>query len=257
MRDHVAVNIQSWHRALLISPERCHLLFLGDSTSSSSWGFPYRRVRDIHTRANAGLAGMVGDEAHIPDGGFPGLTLAGFNADVDGAYSSTVELYARADAVGGLLHVVLCLGINDLKRIVDQLGNVDVPYLEFQALLKSVVARLGADMPNLTITLRVPNGATKDDVGSHGYVTSATGEINPPGGAQALTEALRSAYLACEGMWSNVVVWDSQERVFGRVAGDSCRTDLFDDQIHPSVSAYEAVVDDLIANVIGVPRTQA
>jgi hypothetical protein len=97
--------------------------------------------------------------------------------------------------------------------------------------------------------------ASTDDISALHYIQGPPGTNNPVGGAQAFTDTMRKAYRALVDKWPNVVVWDSQRRVFGEKAIASTSTNLWSTQIHPSAYGYAITADYLVNDCIALPDT--
>jgi|GEM_PF-2564798 lysophospholipase L1-like esterase len=224
-------GLSRWRRKLISRPADLKILFVGDSTSDPTLIATNiaSRLQGVHTAAGMGLAGMT--PANITMVGHAGLWEDDWHKNP--AYVKEV-FTANPDLI------VYSLGINSVRtggRSQQQLTDG----------IAADVKLMLAQAPNADIVLRIPNAFSSDDVASNGFIV-------PNSSAQAYTDALRNAYLSFDGLFPNVVVWNSQDRVFGR----TCQTfanmgGLLSDQLHPSITGYQAIADALVADLIGIP----
>ena len=233
-------TLSNWFAKLASDPANAKLVFLGDSTSLETTGL-YPRLRNFHTAPGEGLGGMVGDPAHIIAGGNNGVSCNywiqfGPGMGTGGLPYSYTQLLTDAPDL-----VVMSWGLNDVR----QGGRSQA---QFTADLTTAIRMIRKGLPKTDIVLRMPNSMTTDDVNANGYVV-------PNASAQAYTDILRQSYLSLVNRWPNVVVWDSQNQVFGtqcklQSAGAPNFT-LMTDQLHPNGGGYVKIVDHLVAQIIG------
>lgn len=169
-----------------------------------------------------------------------GGTLADFNADPATANGLNAIIAAAPDLP------IISYGINDVRQ-----GATSSAQLA--GMLETIVNALLTALPNCDIILRMPNSFTTNDVGSAGYVTT-TGlfsGMTVAEAAQAASAILRDAYRSLIGRWPNVAVYDSQKNVFPETCVASTATGFMADQIHPNVTGYRFVIDQLVQDYFG------
>lgn len=224
-------GLTRWRRKLVSRPQDLKILFVGDSTSDPGLIATNiaSRLQGVHTAAGQGLYGM--NPANITMVGHAGLWQEDWSKNA---------AYVKEVATANPDLIVYSLGINSVRtggRSQRQLTDG----------IAADVKLMLAQAPNADIILRVPNPFSSDDQGG-GYVV-------PNASAQAYSDTLRNAYLALDGMFPNVVVWNAQDRVFGRTANTFANfSGMLSDQIHPSIAGYQAIADALVADLIGVPQ---
>lgn len=212
------------------------IVFLGDSTTSNAV-YMFNRLTGYHNDPGGALYGVA--DADFVNQGNNGLSLEGYLAGSGGAYT-----LANAYAAAGDLYVI-SYGINDVR-----LGLTSQAQLT--ARLTTLVDLLRANVPNADIILRIPNPLLTEDVGGNHWVTSAGGTVNPAGAAQDYTDRMYYAYKALENKWPNVVIWDTQRLVFGRVSDTLANSVYMVDQLHPNQLGYEALANSF-ASLFGIP----
>jgi lysophospholipase L1-like esterase len=199
------------------------ICFVGDSTTSNATA-----LFDGLDKYSADGQPLHGVGA-ILNYGENGASLYAFLANqvvhgIDATLAANADLY------------VIGYGINDVR-----LGNTTEDQLV--AMLTDTVDRIRAEVPNADIVLRMPNSLLTTDVNGYHYV-------QPNESAQAYSTLLHDAYLRLENRWSNVVVLDTQDIVFGTESLPS--SPFMTDQLHPSADGYVALAQALVA-LIGVP----
>jgi lysophospholipase L1-like esterase len=198
-------------------------------------------AENVHTAFGGDLYGMTADDAHIINGGNNGSTLAAWLAG-QGTYTYAQTIAARPDLL------IFDWGINDIR--------LDVFAYKWQTLRDLIILainRIRTDLPSTDIILRMAGPAATDDVGGLHYIQGPPGTNNPAGGAQAFNDTMRKAYRACADLWPNVVLWDSQKRIFGTKAIASTQTNLWSTQVHPSAYGYALIADYLVDDLIALP----
>lgn len=225
-------SLTRWKTKLALDPANCVIVGVGDSTSdegNEARAF-YKTLRNLHATSNLGyLNGM--DPTKILSRGHSGSTRAAYFVN------ATWKNQLITDDPDLIIY---SLGINDVRD-----GSTSETQLRNGII--SDVDWLRANCPNADIVLRVPNSFTTDDVSSNGFVT-------PNGSAQAYTDIMREAYLGLVGRWPNVVVWNTQDAIFGRVCRPSTASRLMKDQVHPSEGVGYPLIADGLAQLIGHER---
>lgn len=223
-------GLSRWRRKLISRAADLKIIFVGDSTSDPGLiaSNIATRMQNVHTATGQGLSGMT--PANITMVGHAGLWQEDWSKNA--AYVKEVAS-AQPDLI------VYSLGINSIKTGGRSQRQVTDG-------IAADVKLFRAQVPGADIILRVPNSFSSDDVGG--------AYVSPNASAQAYTDSVRDAYLALDGVFPNVVVWNSQDRVFGRTSRTFANFGgLLSDQIHPSIAGYNAIADALVADLIGIP----
>ena len=198
------------------------ICFVGDSTTASAAAL-FQEFNNFYTKEGEGLYGIV----PILNYGENGASLSAFLTNIV-THGITATVATQADLY------VISYGINDVR-----LGQTTEDQLV--SLLRDAVDRIRTGAPKADIVLRMPNSLLSSDVGGYAYV-------QPNSSAQAYSTILRNAYLRLENQWSNVVVLDTQDSVFGR---DSLPSSTYmADQLHPSATGY-VLLAKVLVDVIG------
>jgi lysophospholipase L1-like esterase len=229
-------GLARWRGKLAANPAAAKIVFVGDSTSDPSTAASAiaGQLRNVHALAGEGLSGMA--SANIIMQGHNGVELDAWATYNSGQYPS--DLKAAAPDL-----IVYSLGINTVRK-----GYAGTTSASLAASIKGQIDNIRADNPNADVVLRIPNPFTSDDVNANGWVT-------PNSSAQAYTDMLRDAYLSLVGTWPNVVVWNAQDKIFGRTSKPmESFGGLMYDQLHPSDAGYRAIADSLASDLIGLPR---
>jgi lysophospholipase L1-like esterase len=234
--DKVQPSLKRWKAKLAGEPATAKILLIGDSTSdpATDAGALLDRLKNVHTLPGEGLEGM--DPANIISHGRNGSKLVSEwmvnTAWTDAAVAAAPDL------------IVFSLGINDMREGIvssEQMRTSIITYLG------GIMARL----PNADFVLRTPNSFTTDHQGGQTAVW-----VVPTDAAQLYSTRLREVYGSLADQWPNAVVWDSQDRIFGRTSQLLADTrGLMKDQLHPSRHlGYPLIADYLVADVIGHGR---
>lgn len=232
----IVPQLSHWNVKLAKSPATAKIVLMGDSTAEASTEAAaiQDRLRLVHMAAGGGLDGM--QSANVVMTGHSGAKLG----DWLGNSTYTNEVISQAPDL-----VIVTGGINDVR-----LGACTEAQLT--TIIRNTVNYLRAQLPNADIVLRMPNALLSDDPFGNAFVT-------PLASAQAYTDILRNAYLAVQGEWPNVVVFNSQDLIFGRIARPKASTDgLMYDTLHPTKGrGYPLIADRLVAGLIGHPSRRA
>ncbi|BAN35170.1 hypothetical protein SCD_n01343 [Sulfuricella denitrificans skB26] len=201
------VRLSRWFANGLAGKKIC---FVGDSTTSNATML-FKELNDFYAKEGEALYGVES----ILNYGENGASLSEFLRDRV-TYGLTASIAAQADLY------VISYGINDVR-----LGQTTENQLVSR--LTSAVNSIRAGVPNADIVLRMPNSLLSVDINGYGFV-------KPNNNAQAYSTLLRNAYKRLENQWDNVVVLDTQDRVFGQVSPPSSTN--MSDQLHPSSTGY-------------------
>jgi lysophospholipase L1-like esterase len=222
-------GLERWYAKLASDPGAVKINMIGDSTSDPTTDAVEirTRLRTAHTLPGEGLEGVA--TANITSRGRNGKSVAEWIANtawVDEVVADDPDL------------LIVSLGINDIR-----LGLTSTATLA--ANLESFVETLISRMPDADIVLRTPNSFLSDD-------TAATGFVSPVASAQAYSTALREVYAGLKNRWPHVVVWNAQDRLFGRVSRTLANSlGLMKDIIHPSrIIGYHLLADRMVHDVI-------
>ena len=198
------------------------ICFVGDSTTASATAL-FQELNNFYRKEGEGLYGI----GPILNYGENGASILAFLTNIV-THGITATVATQADLY------VISYGINDVR-----LGQTTEDQLV--SMLRDTVDRIRTGVPKADIVLRMPNSLLSSDVGGYAYV-------QPNSSAQAYSTILRNAYLRLENQWSNVVVLDTQDRVFGR---DSLPSSTYMvDQLHPSATGY-VLLANVLVDVIG------
>lgn len=231
-------NINKWLTKLRVKTPNLKLAFVGDSTSDLEGNAVGLLDIDNYTKAGFPLEGF--DTDNMPNFGSNGQTITGFIND-GGAKGLEALLNADLDLI------IFSYGINDIRQNMltkEQLKTNIITCIDY----------IREAMPNCDIILRMPNSfdiPTTDTYikqGSYGSLAEA---------AQAQSDILYNAYLELENKWNNVVLFNSQDLIFGRVSKPTV-TPLMSDEIHPVYSyMLNVLVNDFIGYLIPFRKEQA
>lgn len=223
------VSLSRWRNKLATSASTVKIVFIGDSTSDSATEAValQNSLQNLHAGPGGQLEGMSTSN----------IIMRGVNGVTRATYFSTSSYLNTLIADNPDL-VIYSLGINDVRT-----GATTESQLA--AGITSDVTWLRTNLPNTDIVLRIPNSFTTDDVSANGFVV-------PNSSAQAYTDTIRNAYHSLAGVWPHVVVWNSQDAIFGR----TCRTKanaqrLMKDQLHPSKGYGYPLIAEVLADLIG------
>lgn len=224
-------SVDRWLSKLAADPANAKIVFVGDSTSDFATDAKAigDRLKLVHTLPGEGLEGM--NPANIISHGRNGSKLL--------TEWLTTPAWTDAVIASGPDLIVISLAIND-KRDGSKSNE------EIRAGLVTLVELFRTALPSADIILRTPNSFLSDDPGATGWVT-------PLASAQQYSADLRNIYGSLVGRWSNVVVWDAQDRVFGRTSRPLASTmGLMKDILHPSLLVgYPLIADRLVQDVMG------
>jgi lysophospholipase L1-like esterase len=198
------------------------ICFVGDSTTSNATML-FKELSGFYAKEGEALYGV----RSILNYGENGASLPDFMRDRV-AHGLTAAIAAQAD-----LYVV-SYGINDVR-----LGHTTEDQLVSR--LISAVDGIRAGVPDADVVLRMPNSLLSLDINGYGYV-------KPNNKAQAYSTLLRNAYKRLENHWDNVVVLDTQDRIFGRASRPSSVN--MSDQLHPSSAGY-ILLSKVLVELIG------
>lgn len=227
----VPSSINRWKSKLATDPANAKILLIGDSTSdpATDAGAIIARMKDVHTLPGEGLEGMT--KTNITSQGRNGSKLL----------TEWMVTQAWTDAVIAAAPdlIIFSLGINDIRQGLKTAA-------EIKAGIISYINTLRAALPNCDFVLRTPNSFLSDDPG-------ATGWLTPLSSAQLYSTQLRDTYGSLSNQWPNVVVWDSQDSLFGRTSRPLASSlGLMKDILHPSLTVgYPMIADRLVQEVIG------
>jgi len=198
------------------------ICLVGDSTTSNATAL-FSELDDFYVKEGEALYGV----ASILNFGENGASLSSFLSD-GVVHGITATVAAQADLY------IISYGINDVR-----LGQTTEDQLA--SLLMDAVDKIRAGAPNADIVLRMPNSLLSTDMNGYGYV-------QPNSKAQVYSTLLRNAYLRLESQWNNVIVFDTQDLIFGR---ESLPASVYmADQLHPSSTGYVLLAKALVS-VIG------
>ncbi len=235
---YLSPKLTRFYQKLYSNPGSIKIGFIGDSTSdfaSNASQIP------VFTQVAYGQAGdPLGALNYTAVGGFPtclpnfgsgGQTLAAWIGNPTGSNGLNAVIAAGLD-LGIVAH-----GINDAR-------TNSVTKDQLKALIIQQMNSLIAGSPGTDWILRMPNSfkipATNTYIQQGTYPSLAAA-------AKAQTDILYYAYKELENYWPNVLLFNSQDLIFGRV----CRatTSLMSDDIHPN---YDLIVKELV-NIIAPP----
>lgn len=212
-------RLSRWFANGVVGKKIC---FVGDSTTSNATML-FKELNDFYTKEGEALYGV----RSILNFGENGASLPYFLSD-GVAHGLTATIAEQADLY------VISYGINDVR-----LGETTESQLVNR--LTSTVNSIRAGVPNADIVLRMPNSLLSADINGYGFV-------RPNNNAQTYSTLLRNAYKRLENQWDNVVVLDTQDRVFGFVSAPSSINMV--DQLHPSSEGY-VLLAGLLVDLIG------
>jgi lysophospholipase L1-like esterase len=217
--------LAAWFQALRESPATAKIAVVGDSTRDvAAAGVGFHNRLKYHIAGLRGLEGM--DVTNVLNHAYNGASLAAITASI--AWRDALTAAAP--------QLILATGlINDERASTHTVDQLEV-------ILRAWVDQRRALSPGVPIVLSIPNTFLTTDVGANGYVV-------PNGDAQAKSTRIRQAYLRLVDAYPDVLVQDTQERIFGVTA--RAASSLMADQIHPGGSGMNAIVDDLVDRFIG------
>lgn len=222
---HMPSMLPRWMTRLATSPATAKIAIVGDSTSDPNFqaiGQLKTQLTDVHILAGGALAGVTA--ANIVMRGVAG-------AETNGLWNNAAIGAPTVTQNPDLL--IWSSGINDVR-----FGNSTATLV---SRLIAEIDLIRAALPNVDLVLRIPNSMTTD---GDGTITAAQ--------AQTFTDSMRNAYLQLVGRWTNCVVWNGQDQVFGRRSRALANTDgLMTDQLHPSGPGVRAIADSLVETTIG------
>jgi lysophospholipase L1-like esterase len=209
--------------ALANDPASFRLAVVGDSTRNGTRGSAGELYRTLHEL--------------LPDVPTENIVDLGRNGETARGYADN-DMSLQQIAVADPDVVEVSIGINDWR--VDQ-GIGD----EFTDWLRDFVEKVRAVAPHAAVILSVPNSLATEDIGDRHIVIGADGKANPPGAAEKITTALRSAYLSLADEWPNVAISDNQTAIFGTEAAPPGGATLMLDQVHPNSEGNRRIAEQL------------
>lgn len=225
----IVSNSDNWKNKLRIKTPSLKLAFVGDSTSDLEGNaFSITEFMEKNTKQGFPLEGF--DVANMPNYGSNGQSIVNFITD-----SGTKGLPALL--ASDLDLIIFSYGINDVRQnflTKNQLRDT----------ISYVINQIRAAKPDCDVILRMPNSFNipTTDVyikqGSYASLVEA---------AQAQSDILYNAYLELENKWDNVVLFNTQDLIFGRTS-EPMTTALHSDEIHPR---YDGIIDVLVNDFIG------
>ena len=135
---------------------------------------------------------------------------------------------------------VLCWGINECRV------GTSFTWQNLADALTTAVTSIRAEVPKACIILRMPN--------AHGTANSG-GYMSAGATAQNMMDRYQKAYRSLRSTWPDVLVWDSQNGLYPSVAPASsafCPL-LSTDDLHPSVSGYDQILDAIFGLATPAP----
>jgi lysophospholipase L1-like esterase len=223
-------KLKNWKYKIENTPATATLAFAGDSTSDftgNGSGLP----ANINAKTKIGFPLEGFNIANMPNYGTNGQTIVGFISDTG------VKGLANL-AAANLDLVIFSFGINDIRQnnlTKDQLKNHII----------TCVNTIKAGSPNTEIVLRMPNSF--DIPLTNTYIQQGT-YASLAEAAQAQTTILYQAYKELEFYWSDVLLFDTQNIIYGKKTISPSPSPLHTDEIHPT---YFEMVDYLVDNMIG------
>ena len=225
------------HTAALLTttPSQVRIALVGDSTRNESQPPMDALFQELRrqTQPGGGLAGVA--PSGIASFGVSGMTVHDYLDDP--------SRLARIVAFRPTL-IEISIGINDLR--VDQAAGPRVT-----ADLIAFAGTLHGAVPGADVLLTVPAALTTHDIGGHHYVVGADGTVNPPGAAQEVTTALRTAYLQAAHTLGYAGLDDVQRAVTGTKADPADPPRFLEDQLHPSARTNARIADTIVETVTG------
>jgi len=217
-------KLSNWTKVLSDNPSVAKIIFVGDSTSDltgNASSIP--SLIDNNTKLGFELEGF--DIANMPNYGTNGQTITGFIADTGakGLQSAAAEL---ADLV------IFSYGINDIR------ANLLTKEQLKSNIITCIDAFIAAN-PNVNIVLRMPNSF--DIPVNNAYIQQGS-YTSLAEAAQKQSEILYDAYKELENNWSQAVLFNTQDLIFGRTALPMTSI-LHTDEIHPQ---YEPIIAELV-----------
>lgn len=218
-----------WFRVLKQDPASAKIALVGDSTyDSAAAGLNLHNAIKAQFKTGLPLEGMA--DANVLNFGYNGQTTS--------QITSSAHMTALAAADPDL--IIAGPGINDIRATAYTTAQL-------RAILVAGFEAIRAACPGVPIIASMPNSFLTTDVGSVGYVS-------PNGDAQAKSTIMREAYLSLTDEWPDVIVVDTQAKVFGTTS--LATSPYMGDQIHPNLAGMVAKVADLVT-LIGYTRTRA
>jgi hypothetical protein len=223
---YLSSKLTNWRRKLSESPATAKMIFVGDSTSDfiSSTGLLIKNhIEQFCIGWGDPLDGFL--LANMPNMGSNGNSIKNFYDNPTGTKNLNDVIAAAPDLI------VFSYGINDVRVNL-------MTAQELKAYIINCINAFRQALPNTDIILRMPSSflipSTDTFIKQGSYASLAVA-------AQAQTDILYTAYKELENYWPNVVLWDSQNSVFGRTVQPS--SVLMVDEIH---SKGDIVVEELI-----------
>ena len=225
MRNYYSSKLTKWKQKLISSPGTAKMIFVGDSTS---------------LLANTQLDTLIGKYTHegdvlygfnvssnMPDFGSNGDTIANFYDQPNGTKHLNAVIAAAPDLI------IFSYGINDVRT------SSEMSKATLKTYIINCVNAFKSALPDVEIVLRMPNSLLSTSV--NGYIQQGSyGSLALA--AQGKTDILYYAYKELENYWEDVVLFDSQNLVWGRTCRASA--DWMTDELHPKQEyAIKQIVD--------------
>jgi len=219
-------TLKNWLLKLQDSPATAKLVFVGDSTSDLAGNAsPLISLMTDYSGDGQPLAGFD-TTTNMPNYGSNGNTIQNF---ISGG-----GLSALVTAAPGLNLIVFSYGINDARTNT-------VTKSQLKAYVITCIDAIRAASPTTDIILRMPNSFKS--VSPNGYIQQG-GYASIAAAAQAQSDILYHAYKELEFRWDNVVLLNTQDYAYGRIA--TATNPLMSDEIHPY---YDPMVNLLIEKI--------
>ena len=226
-------KLVNWFTKMNNSPSTATLAFVGDSTSDLT-GNAIWLIAEIERYIEVGspLEGFT--TANMPNYGSNGQTITGFIIDA-GVKGLAALIAANLDLI------IFSYGINDIRQnflTKDQLKTEIITCIE----------AIKAGSPDTSIVLRMPNSF---DVPTTDFYIKQGAYASLAEAAQAQSAILYTAYKELEFYWDDVLLFNSQDLIFGRISSPTTPSFLHSDEIHPE---YSIITKLLVENFIGYKK---
>jgi len=228
-KNYIPSTLTNWQKKISTDAGNAKMILLGDSTSDQAGNFfPAVQGIEVLTAKGRPLDGLL--MSNVPNFGSNGNTIANLWNDKAQVKGLDAVIAQNPDLV------VFCYGINDIRTNTltkDQL----------KAYIIDCINYLKASLPNCDFVLRMPNsfvaGLNQGYIIQGGYATQSLA-------AQGQTDILYNAYKELDKYWDDVVLFNTQDKIYGRVCPTT--TILMTDEIHPE---YLSMLNELV-KIIGI-----